>query len=382
MTPLTVADVIKRLRFGGYRILNKELPAPSYTPSISAEYLSEDHPRLGLAVESMKDHATNEGWELFKGLEEGGGYLLAGEGLTTLFRGTNFSPSFVGQNLTDLTWLVRCDPSTIVIQDKREWKGLTAERRRDPSIEFKNVDILRDRPDIFRVTIVKDAQNDQALHRQAAEEIGCHAWIHYYHPTIVKYLAPYVRPQHLVRTYHTVNKDDIPHFVEAKDRSNCIVSGAISGAYPLRTRMFQNQGVFQGTTFLNHPGYHQRGSNTPEYLRILSRFKVSVCTASIYGYSLRKLVESSACGCRVLTDLPSDEILPDIDSNLIRVHSDTPLEEIASIIKELVATYDQEKQEHVAELAKKRYDYRAEGKRLADSIELLRYNYDAKKRSL
>jgi hypothetical protein len=136
-----------------------------------------------------------------------------------------------------------------------------------------------------------------------------------------------------------------------------------------------------------------RGTHTPEFLGTLPAYKVSICTSSIYGYALRKIVESTACGCIVITDLPTDEVMPEIEEplleefalpaggtavrtgNIVRVAPTIPLTDFAELIKQLYRTWDDERQHHFAERAKKFYDYRAVGKRLADDIEKLRRNY-------
>jgi hypothetical protein len=112
----------------------------------------------------------------------------------------------------------------------------------------------------------------------------------------------------------------------------------------------------------------------------LSRFKVAICTSSIYGYSLRKIIEATACGCRVITDLPIDDVLPEIDDNLVRLTATEPeqqLEEVAALLPELTQHYDADFQYRMAFLAKQRYSYQEVGRRLAADIEKLRNNYTA-----
>lgn len=339
------------------------LEAPLYTPDKSKfiERVRQDY-RLALGVESMRRHMTNEGWELMLALYENG-YKLAGKDCPI--------------NETNLrTLLDRGTPGTLVIQDKREWMGITADRSRDPSMRFREVELLRDNEYIFKLTVVKDAQHDSGFHREAAEEIGCHAWICYYHPRIVARLAPYVREKHLVRTYHTVDRELIPAY-SPDDRRGGILSGAMSKVYPLRQRILRNLSMFKDLDYLSHPGYHRRGCCTPEFLKTLSRYKVSICTSSIYGYALRKIIESTACGCRVITDLPDDEILPGIDKNLIRISANHSTPALANIVRGAIAGYNPERQEEFARVALGLYDYRAEGKRLVDSIENLRRTYNA-----
>src|SRR5690606_34111233 len=148
-------------------------------------------PRLALGVESMRRHMTDEGWQLFAGLGRAG-YLLCGHDLPI--------------NRTDVRELLdEYGPSVVVLQDKREWEGLTADRSRDPRMRFRRVNALMQRQDVFTLTVLKDAHARPEYHRESAREIGCHAWVVYYHPRIVAHLAPYVRERHLVRTYHTVD---------------------------------------------------------------------------------------------------------------------------------------------------------------------------------
>lgn len=336
------------------------LPKPPYNPP------QELGPRLGLAVESMRLHMTNEGYELFAGLEAAR-YRLAG--------------ADINDNITDVRELVRLySPSVVVIQDKREWMGLTADRSRDPRMQFRNVKALRDRSDIFKVTVLKDAHGDPKLHQGAAKEIGCHAWIVYYDPDKVKTLAPYVRREHLIRTYHSLDQALVPPFSDKSQgsalRQGSIISGAIGRAYPLRTRIVEmvKAGKLPTTAWLHHPGYHRNGCDTPKYLQALSKFKVAICTASVYDYALRKVIEATACGCIVVTNLT--ETMPGIDENLRRVPSDISDVGLANLLARLEDEYDPEFQQEQAQNAQSFYDYRAVGKRLADDIEALRVNYN------
>jgi len=307
----------------------------------------------------MKFHTTDEGWQIFDGLESAG-YTLCGHGLP---EGSTSVPDL----------LARYSPQTLVLQDKREW-DVQRKDFRDASARFTGVEALRERDDVFKLTILKDSHQRPEYHRDSAQEIGCHAWIVYYHPTIVSHLAPYVRTQHLVRTYHTLNPAHVPAYsIDRLDR--CLLSGAVSGAYPLRQRMVNNLRAFKTIDYQKHPGYHRQGCCTPEYLKMLSRYKVSFCTASHYGYLLRKIIESVACGCRVITDMPVDEVVPEIDDNLIRINPMDSIHAIEDQIAYAIVDYDPERQEHFAKRAIERFDYRFETARLAGEIENLRLIY-------
>lgn len=350
------------------------LPAPAYAPPPDAA----DRPRLGLAVEGMKWHTSNEGWELFAGLEAGG-YRLAGHNLRTPVDDPGPDGPMTlkfEQGLTDCrAALELLNPAVVVLQDKREWEGRTADRVRDPRVAFRNVAALAGRPDVFTLTVLKDAHQQPDYHAESAREIGCHAWVCYYHPRLVARLAPFVRPEHLVRTYHTVDADAVPAYAP-HGRRGCLLSGALSSAYPLRQRLWHGAAQIPGCERLPHPGYHARGCCTPAYLATLSTYRVVIATASRFGYALRRLVEATACGCAVVTDLPADERLPLIDGNLHRVSPDASPQEVGRLVGRLLEGYDPARQEAYARAARRWYDYRAAGKRLAGEIEDLRQRYN------
>lgn len=331
-----------------------QLPAPRYTPTPIA-FPS----KVALAVESMKRHMTDEGWQIMEALR-GSGYQLHGHN--------------IGPGLTNVPSIIRAtNPSTVVVQDKREW-DLVAKDFRDPYAKFNNVQALRERPDIFKLTILKDSHQRPDYHRNSADEMGCNAWIVYYHPRIVSHLAPYVRPEHLVRTYHTIDPTLVPPY-SPNDRNGALLSGAVSNAYPLRSTLVRGIAYLPQTDLLPHPGYHRAGCCTPEFFNILSRYRVAICTCSRYGYALRKIIEATAAGCIVLTDLPCDEVLPEIDGNLVRITPDFSPRRVGGILRELYDSYNPQKQEHYAKRAQTWYNYAIAGRRLVNDIETLRSTY-------
>ena len=358
-SPRTLDDVIAGLPV---RIRQDHLAPPPYTGHRAS-------PCVGLAVESMRRHMTDEGWQIFAGLQ-GAGYQLAGHALTTV--GAD------GKRYQDLTQvsgiLAIVDPGLVVVQDKREWEGLTADRSRDPRMRFDGIELLGHREDIFKATVLKDCHHDYLYNRRAASDMGCHVWIIYYHPRIVKALCPFVREKDIVRTYHSIDRKLVPPYADRQ--GGTLLSGAISrGVYPLRQRLLGGQGYY-GVEVLRHPGYHRRGCETPQYLATLAGYKVAICTSSIYGYALRKIVEATACGCVVITDLPSDDILPGIDENLVRVHPEIPDGELREAIRSAEVGYNPVRQEYLASVAKMVYDFRAVGTKLAEDLEEMRCSYD------
>lgn len=342
------------------------LPAPPYTgPEI------DPRPRVGLTTAANKLHVTDEAWQLFAGLEHAG-YALCGWGIDTPTPG---GPKKDWRCVPGVLWEI--GPGVVAVQDRRETDGLTAGGRRCPGPDMRliHLEVLRDRPDVFKVGVVKDAQSDGPMHRAAAEECGTHAWITYYSPETVCRLAPFVRRANVVRTWHTLDPAAVPPYSPA-GREGCLLSGAVSAAYPLRQRLIREIDKLPGVRLLKHPGYHRNGCQTPAYIQGLAGYKAAICTASVYGYALRKLIEATAAGCVVITDLPASDPLPEIDGNLIRVRPDIPTPDLADLLRSVYAGYDPERQRHYAARALEWYDYRSMGVRLAADIEILRRGYN------
>lgn len=347
----TVDSVVSKLR----RPPLTPIPAPQYTPPPPGETREQ----LGFAVESMKRHMTDEGWQLFDGLSHNG-YQLCGYQLpinTTVIR----------------SLLATRKLSIAVVQDKREW-DVQEHNFREKQARFKHIELLGRDPSIFTVTVLKDAHQNPTYHRASAIEIACNAWIIYYHPRIVCQVAPYVRPQHLIRVHHSLDQTLVPEY-SPENRHGALLSGAVSGAYPLRQRLVSTHSMMPQVTYVKHPGYHMNGCQTPAFLRMLCDYKVAICTSSRYGYALRKIPEATACGCIVLTDLPKDEVMPEIDGNLIRIHPNESIHEISRILAKAYTDYDAARQRDFAERAKAYYDFHAAGTRLANDIESLRQSY-------
>lgn len=345
----TVADVCKQLDVNFVAVM----PAPDYQPQGATA-------KAALTVPSMQRHMSDEGWQIMQGLEASG-YSLCDASRPV---------KDIVQNL---------NPGTVLVQDKREWDSYRSNQNwlAQRQEHYQGIDYLQRRPDIFKLTILKDAHQRPGYHREAAVEIGCHSWVTYYHHDIVKTLAPYVRKHHLIRTYHSIDPELVPVY-EGYNRKGALLSGAIGGVYPLRWSLLRHMQHLPGCEFQPHPGYHNCGTNTPGYLQKLSQYKVAICTTSSYGYSLRKLIEATACGCIVLTNLPIDDRLPYIDDNMVRLEADdigAQVEEVVARLPDLYASYSPERQQHWAEVAKKYYSYKFLGGVLAADIEYARLSY-------
>ncbi len=342
---MTVQDVIDSLP--DYP-KESPLPAPAYAlPANVAE-----RPRIMLAVPSMERHMSDEGHQLALALQAGG-YELYGGGWTT----------------THVREILKNDPAVVMVQDQHEWNSGHLAKKEE---FFHGIGALAERPDVFRLTVMKDTHRQYESNKWHSRQIECHAWITYYDVRITLHTLSWLRPQHLIRTWHTLDSKLVPPF--SVDRQTCLLSGSLGGAYPLRTRI--HEAGLRDVTFLRHPGYNNRGTSTPGYLEKLSQFKVAICTASKFGYALRKLIEATACGCVVITDLPSDEVLPEIDDNLIRVSPDVKMAELNELIQHHANGWHPSLQEKFAEAAKRRYDWAVEGTRLANEIERTRSGYD------
>jgi len=335
------------------------LTAPPYIPPGIA--VSR---RIFFGAEVMKRHITSECWQVQIGFQDAG-YELTGHALP--YPESNVRLAIENSDRST---------ATVIIQDRREWDR-EAQMCYDPMAHFHEAGYLAERPDVFKLTLLKDHHNDREYNRNHAKEIGCHAWLAYYHPVIAHWLAPYTRPEHMIRIYHGIDTDDVPSF--GTDRApRALLSGAISReAYPLRWRLRHEAHLIPEMSVKHHPGYKARGHFSPEYMRELAGYRVSICTTSLYGYALRKIVEGVAAGCRVVTDLPVDDVMPGIDENLIRVRPDIPTLEFREVLRDAIENYDAAAQQYWSERAVEHYEYRGLYARLAGEVEAMRQRYEA-----
>jgi hypothetical protein len=304
---------------------------------------------------------SSENWELQIGMEAAG-YELWGAG-------------FPDRDHRSVIKIVdETDPSVVMVQDKREWDP-SKPGCFDKQAAWRKVEHLPYRPDVFRATVIVDAHQDPVYHRAAHIEIGAHAWLHYYHGDIVSLFCPWLRPEHMIRIYHSVNRDNVPEFT-ADRPGKALLAGAIDdmGTYPLRRMIAETtaRGGLPGVDYLHHPGYGANGSATPGFLERLSGYKVLIVTCSIFGYAIRKLFEGVACGCTVITDLSGYDELPEIDHALVRVPSDITMRDLRGVVDRAVADWDAECARENAEACLGYYDWRPAGVRAAEQIDKLR----------
>lgn len=373
--PYSYSPPFPKLRFD----LIYQEPSPEYVnkPNLNPNLPSSKgyQVNLGLAVESMSRHTTDEGWQIFDGLSSSG-YILAGDNL-------EINQTHIPDILNEAECYAILGVRTLILQDKREWDvSANSGDFRDKCARFTGVEYLKDRNDIFKLTILKDAHHRPTYHETSAREVDCHAWVIYYNASLMLRFAPYLRPQHLVRTYHSVNADDVPPYLllsQSPRLNQALFSGAISSVYPLRRRIkdsLTTKPLCSLVSYLKHPGYSLGKCYTPDFLQTLSAYKVAICTSSTYGYALRKIIEATACGCRVITDLPVDEVMPEIDGNLVRISPDISMSHLGDLISHLCSHYDQELQEYYCRRCLQYYNHRSLCSKLARDIENLRLSYN------
>lgn len=303
-----------------------------------------------LANRDYETHTSSEGNELQLGLEYAGWQL-------------------VGRGYDDLhdcrAILDRYQPSAIFVQDCRDWLP-TSEIcfRKDGA--FDNLDAIA-HAGVPAFTVLKDAAGWHETQFWCAAMIRAAALALYYHPVAVDRVAPWARHYPKIRIHHSVDYRVVLPFPLAGRRRG-LVSGARASCYPLREMAFEQQN-YLGLDALPHPGYGNSGSHTPEYLRILSQYKVHIATASDYGFALRKIIESVVCGATPVTNLQEIDVLPEIDAALVRIPNSISRSQLREIVDEAESSWDVEERWEYARRARQYYDYRAMGLRLSEAME-------------
>lgn len=302
-------------------------------------------------------HTTDEGDQLQRGLEAAG-WLLCGAGF--------------GDGCADVPELLeRHAPAAVMVHDKRDWDPASPiSFRKD--IGFSNLRVLARRPEILRAGVLKDAGSALEYHRRFFAEIQADAAVVYYHPQIVKRLNPWLGQRKLVRIFHSVDRYVCePLLDEDLPRQRAVITGASSPVYPLRHRLMRYalDHPEAHLSVFGHPGYGNGGAYTNAYLRLLAGFRVHIATASRYGFALRKIIESVAVGCTPVTNLPPEDVLPEIDGALVRIPLTASSSQALAAAELAAEAWSFEERRAWAEKAWSFYDWRASGLRLAAALE-------------
>jgi hypothetical protein len=299
---------------------------------------------------------TDEGEQLQRGLEHAG-WKLCGFGYD--------------DNCTDVPTLIdRHQPSIVFVQDCREWRQECAGCY-DPRVEIKNWRCLHNYPDIIKTTVVKDAGSLKEFQRDFFSEIGAAVAVTYYHDyaVLADDCSTWLRGRDRVRTYHSVDADYLRTLKLGGERRRGIVTGCAGPIYPLRQLAFANAERLD-IDIQWHPGYAAKGCGTREYLRRLSGYRTHIACSSRFSFSLRKLIESVAVGCVPITDLPTWDVLPEIDPFLIRVPRSIGVDDLRDVITDVERAWTLERAMHYAEKCRAFFDWRAAGLRLSGELEM------------
>lgn len=309
------------------------------------------NPRLMLANVDYKSHTTSEGDEIQEGMQAAGWRLC----------GTGYDGRRDVKQILDAY-----QPSAVFVADKRDFDPHCGAFRKD--VNFLNLGALS-KWGGFKTGIVKDAGSLIEYHRAFIEEIGASAVVNYYHRVSVLKKSPWLARYPLIRVYHSI---DVPTVLRAvrwgAPRINAVASGAVSNAYPLRQRVFRDAGII-GCDLIHHPGYSNRKTHTPDYLKQIAGYKVHIATASAYGFALRKIIESVAVGTIPITDLPYYDELPEIDGALVRIPHDSSAEQVRDAVHGALAGYNEEARRAWAQKALGFYSWQNQGARLNREIE-------------
>src|SRR5688572_27561662 len=280
--------------------------------------------KLVFANVDYRQHVTDEGDQLQRSLEFAG-WKLVGAGYED---GCRDVPTLID----------RYQPEAVLVSDRRDWDPKSpGSFRKD--IGFARLEELAKHQSILKIATVKDAGSVQDYHHQFCRDINADAVLTYYHEESVAAVAPFLKNYPLVRTYHTIDKSLAESIDLQRPRNRALVSGAVSRVYPLRSMAVQ-EARHLGLDVLRHPGYSNSGARTPAYLKSLSGYRVHLACSSAYGFALRKIVESVAMGCTVVTDLPEYDVLPEIDGALVRVKPSVSMSELRRVIDDADAGWN------------------------------------------
>ena len=310
--------------------------------------------KIMCVLESYRRHMDNGRWLFQRGMEICGWKSMA----------SNLPPGDEGLCTNDLSTVPGA--KLVIMWPRHEWDYTVRHPcATTPEEGFVNYNKLG--PKCVRIAATHDAGSRVQEHRAWFDEWEPDYYLTWYHDKSVLTQMPFLDPSKLIRTYHILNTPSSYYCGQRYDRA--LFSGARNRfVYPLREKIIK--WGLQNVDILPHPGYHMSGSTSYMFLDTLTHYKVSICTASVYNFALKKIFESTAAGCRVITNLPPYDVLPVIDGNLIRLHTWTP-QTLRDAIGHAIATYDADAQRKLAWECRAYYDYNRESVRLNSKLSAL-----------
>jgi hypothetical protein len=305
--------------------------------------------RLVLANKDYETHMTDEGNQLQQGLRSAG-WILSGYGY---------------DGITDVKEAIdKYNPDIVFIQDFRDWHKDSLGCY-NTNVHWNNYQYLKEWNGTV-VSVLKDAGSIRDKHQRfLCDEIDADIIVIYYDKHIVESLNPWTKKKKLLRTFHSLDLTKVPKSIPKIDKG--VVSGARNKSiYPGRDICIENASDLN-LDIIKHPGYHNNKCYTNEFMQEISKYKVSICCSSIYFFALRKIIESVACGCTVITDLPYKCVIPGIDDYLIRIDLNS-VSDIKKTIKTSIDHYDHGAAMEASTICGQMYDYRSVGNVLNENI--------------
>lgn len=310
-------------------------------------------------------HMTSEQAQLQDGLVHNG-WVIAGRHMD-MYADKYLPAGVLALNETRVDTLLRkVRPHAVFINDPRDMQAESGGCF-DKWTNFENIEELRQYPG-FKVVSFKDAAVAIDYQRDFAAKVGANALATYYHADSIRVTSPWADNYRQIRHYHCVDSDYIKSLNLYKDRQRGLVSGHTSVAfYPLRNEITKHAPYLK-IDVQHHPGWNNHGCKVPEYLELLTNYKVHVATATKFGHALRKIIESICCGCACVTNLPTHDKLPVIDDWLIRLPEKPKMDDVKSAIDKAEAEWDCATAVMRAQEACHYYDYKTDAARLSTAI--------------
>ena len=317
--------------------------------------------RVQFGVKAFENYASDTAFLIQRGLEHAG-FPCYGKG----FPGD--------RDCTNMRVVCeREDPDLVFCE---EWNTWNPDMPQPPSkdVGFVGYDWLGEQESIFRVTKHADPWGHPEKHAEWQQRFNPDVVVVRYEIDRCLKIAPYLDCHKLVRIHHSVTREYCPEVTaEGRDRV-CLLSGSAgSRAYPLRHRIWREvqelprwDDVF--TIRPHHRWSRTGGSAVPAYMRELARHRVMFVGTSQWHVSFKKHYEGTAAGCIVVTNLPTSDVVPVVEENLVRVPDDIVAEDLAVLCRGLAREWDEEKQRDLAMRVVDRYDYREEAWRLFDDV--------------
>lgn len=160
-----------------------------FVPMFPPEYLVPKDPRRRVRVGATV--GDSDEYRIFGSLKDSG-YILMGQGIKSVVADGTGYDLHTSDEIDFQNFMQDCLPVVVVLDDLKVWNTY------DPHRRFRNVELLAQRNDIFRVYVARDLRQGIVNVFHLCDAFQPHAWLCMDGPSVLASAFPFVRQDHCI----------------------------------------------------------------------------------------------------------------------------------------------------------------------------------------